>query len=1033
MNFTDIFIRRPVLACVVSLLILMFGFRAVTELPVREYPETFSTVITVRTMYPGANAELVQGFITRPIQKAMASSDGIDFIISESSEGVSQIKAQIELDYDPRAAFTDIMSKVASVRNELPRESEDPVILSETDADSPVMYIGFSSDDLTVEQITDYVARVAQPKIESVSGVAQAQIMGGSIFAMRIWLDPNKMAAYGVSPVDVSDALVANNYQSAAGGVKGEYVAIGVIAETDLHEVKEVEDIVIRTEGGSPVRISDVATVELGGENYNSAVSFNGKSGVFVGITTTPSANPLPVITEVRNIFPAILNDLPPSISAEIQYDATDYIRASIKEVFKTIIEATFIVIIVIFLFLGSARAVIVPIITIPLSLIGVFSLMLMLGYSINLLTLLAMVLAIGLVVDDAIVVLENIHRHIEHGETPFEAAIKGAREIAVPVIAMTITLAAVYAPIGFLGGLTGALFKEFAFTLAAAVVISGVVALTLTPMMCSKLLSKEVGQGRFAQGIDRFFNRLQVFYQKILQDLLKYRPIVVVFALTVLASLYFLYANTPKETAPEEDSGLIIVYASAPEYASLDYVQAYSQQFGEIFSGFPEMEYNFTIDTAGITMTNTNGGNRATAGLILKPWDQRDRSLGELTLSLQQQINSITGLQSNAVIPNRLPAAGGGDAPFQFVITSTSDYEAIYTVAEEFLQIARDSGIFAFVKNNLRFDRPQIEMSIDREKAADMGITMERIGSALARGLSEGYINRFSVEGYSYRVIPQLDRRFRLRQQDLQDIYISTKNGDVVSLSTIVKVEEKTQPNLRSQFQQLNSARIFGTLMPGYTLGDAVDFFEAQAAELLPQGMSYDYSGRTRQFVKEGKALIIAFFFSLIIIFLVLAAQYESFRDPLIILISVPMSICGALIPLNLGMATINIYTQIGLITLIGLISKHGILMVDFANHLQIEKGLSIREAIIESASIRLRPILMTTGAMVFGVVPLLLAQGAGANSRFGIGLVISTGLAVGTLFTLFVVPTMYTFLAKQRKPKEIEAAGAIEEVPAG
>ncbi len=1032
MNITDIFIRRPVLACVVSLLILMFGFRAVTELPVREYPETLSTVITVRTMYPGANAELMEGFITRPIQKAMASADGIDFIFSESAEGVSQIKAQIELDYDPQAAFTDIMSKVASVRNELPRESEDPVILSETDADSPVMYIGFNSNELTVEQITDYVARVAQPKIESVSGVAQAQIIGGSVFAMRIWLDPNKMAAYGISPTDVSDALVANNYQSAAGGIKGEYVAIGVIAETDLHDVKEFEDIVIRTEGGSPVRIKDVGITELGGENYDSAVSFNGQSGVFVGVTTTPRANPLPVITEVRDIFPSIINDLPPSINAEIQYDATDYIRASIKEVFKTIIEATFIVIIVIFLFLGSVRAVVIPMITIPLSLIGVCSLMLFLGYSINLLTLLAMVLAIGLVVDDAIVVLENIHRHIENGEPPFTAAINGAREITVPIIAMTITLAAVYAPIGFLGGLTGALFKEFAFTLAAAVLISGVIALTLTPMMCSKMLGENVGQSRFAQLVDRIFHHLQALYQKILQDLLKHRPIVVVFALTVLASLYFLYGNTKKETAPEEDSGLFLLHANAPEYASLDYVQAYSQQFNKIFNNLPEMRYNFIIDSAGLGMGNSAGGNRSIGGVILKPWDQRERSLDELRLSLQQQVDEISGLQTNAVIPNRLPAAAGGGAPVQFVITSTSDYEAIYTVAEEFLKVARESGLFAFVKNSLRFDRPQIAMSVDRDKAAYMGITMERVGAALARGLSEGYINRFSVEGYSYKVIPQLERRFRLHQQDLEDIYVSTKNGEIISLSTIVKLEEKSQPNLRSQFQQLNSARIYGTVMPGYTLGDAVEFFEAQAVELLPQGMSYDYSGRTRQFVQEGKALIIAFFFSLIIIFLVLAAQYESFRDPLIILISVPMSICGALIPLNLGLATINIYTQIGLITLIGLISKHGILMVDFANHLQVEKGLSIREAIIESASIRLRPILMTTGAMVFGVVPLLLAQGAGANSRFGIGLVISTGLAIGTLFTLFVVPTMYTFLAKQREPKEIEA-GAIEEVPSG
>lgn len=1016
MRFTDIFIRRPVLATVVSLLIFMFGLRAVIELPVREYPETESTVITIRTVYSGANAELMEGFITRPIQKAIASADGIDYLTAESTESVSQIKAIIELNYDPLAAFTDIMSKVAQVRNELPRESEDPVIISETDADSPVMYMGFSSDELSLEQITDYISRVVQPRIETVSGVAQAQIFGGNIFAMRVWLNPDKMAAYGVTPADVALALTNNNYQSAAGSTKGEYVAINVIADTDLHDVDEFSNIVIRSEQGSQVRIKDIATVELGGENYNSSVTFNGRRGIFIGITTTPRANPLPVITQVKKIFPNIVNDLPPSIQAEIQYDATEYIRSSIKEVFKTILEATLIVIAVIFLFLGSARAVIIPVITIPLSLIGVCSLMLMLGYSINLLTLLAMVLAIGLVVDDAIVVVENVHRHIENGETPFNAALNGAREITVPIIAMTITLAAVYAPIGFIGGLTGALFKEFAFTLASAVIISGIIALTLSPMMCSKILGRSNQEGRLVQVIDRVFHRLQLMYQYVLRDLLNHRAVVVVFALTVLASLYFLYGNTRKETAPEEDAGIFIVYANAPEYASLDYVRAYSKEFDDIFLSYPEMSYYFTIDTAG-----GGGSNRSIGGLILKPWDERDRTLDELRLSLQTQVNKVAGLQANAVVPNRLPGSGGGGAPIQFIITSTTDYEAIYPVAQRLLEEARNSGLFAFIKGSLNFDRPQVEISIDRNKAGDLGITMADIGSALARALSEGYVNRFSVEGYSYKVIPQVARRFRLHGDDLTNIYVQTAAGEMVSLATVATISSKAQPNVREQFQQQNSAKLFGTVMPGYTMSDAITFFESKAAELLPEGMSHDYGGRTRQFLEEGSALVFAFFFSVIVIFLVLAAQYESFRDPLIILISVPMSICGALIPLNLGLATINIYTQVGLITLIGLISKHGILMVDFANHLQMEKGLTIRQAIIKAAAIRLRPILMTTGAMAFGVIPLILAQGAGAASRFGIGLVIATGLSIGTLFTLFVVPTMYTFLARRHVAQAI------------
>ncbi|MEE9451947.1 MAG: efflux RND transporter permease subunit, partial [Gammaproteobacteria bacterium] len=779
----------------------------------------------------------------------------------------------------------------------------------------------------------------------------------------------------------------------------------------------EFNNLVIRTENGSPVYMRDIASVELGGENYNSSVTFNGQQGVFVSISVTPQANPLTVISAVKEVVPKIINALPPNLSAEIVYDATDYIRESIYEVFKTIFEATLIVIIVIYLFLGSFRAILIPVITIPLSLIGVCSLMLALGYSINLLTLLAMVLAIGLVVDDAIVVLENIHRHIEDGETPFNAALIGAREITLPVIGMTITLAAVYAPIGFIGGLTGALFKEFAFTLASAVIISGIIALTLSPMMCSKILAPRSKENRVEQWINHFFDRLQLAYQHSLQSLFNYRTLVVIFAILVFSSVFFLYSKTPKETAPDEDIGFFIVFGQAPEYASLNYLDAYSNEFDKIFTGYPEAQYYFLINTAGGAV----GGNRTIGGIILKPWSQRDRSQKEMNPLLQAQVSEVAGIQSNVVIPSRLPGVGGG-APIQLMITSSGDYETIFQAAQDMVDAALKSGLFIFIKNNLNFERPQIQVNIDRNKAADLGITMENVGIALAQNLAEGYVNRFSVDGYSYRVIPQLLRKFRFNEQSLLDIYVKTASEEMVSLATIATVATQAQPNSRGQFQQLNSAEIIGSMAPGYTIGDAVEFFQKQATELLPEGVSYDYAGQTRQFVQEGNTLLIAFFFSIILIFLVLAAQYESYRDPFIILISVPMSICGALIPLNLGLATINIYTQVGLITLIGVISKHGILMVDFANSLQRTKGLSKTAAIIEASKIRLRPILMTTAAMVFGVMPLLIATGAGAASRFGIGLVIVSGLSIGTLFTLYVVPVMYTLLAKVHQ-HEIES----------
>lgn len=1022
MKFTDLFIKRPVLAAVVSLLIFLIGLRALFSMQVRQYPKMENTTITVTTSYPGASSDVVQGFVTTPLQKSIASAEGIDYLTSDSTQGLSVISAYIKLNFDPNTAFTDVMAKVAQVRNQLPRDILDPVITKATGSTVSLMYIGFNSDELSSGQITDYLTRVVQPKLQTVFGVAQAKILGTQTFAMRVWLDPLKMAARNVSASDVSSALANNNFQAAAGTTKGEYVAFNVSAKTDLHDVEGFKQIIIKQNSdGSLVRLQDVAKVELGAESYDSSVIFDGKKAVFMGIDATPTANPLSVITDVNKVFAQLKQNFPPALHGAVVYDATKFIRSSIHEVVKTIVEATIIVIIVIYLFIGSIRSVFIPVVTIPLSLIGVCTFMLMLGYSINLLTLLAMVLAIGLVVDDAIVVVENVHRHIEEGAKPFDAAITGAREIATPVISMTITLAAVYAPIGFLGGITGSLFKEFAFTLASAVIVSGIIALTLSPMMCSKILSGKVEREHGFEGfLERNFVRLKDFYQERLDRVFNYRPIVVIFAVVVLVSCYFLYAGTTKELAPDEDQSVLFLAATGPAYANIDYMEKYTQQFNAIFRSFPETQNYFIIN-------GQQNVNSSVAGAILKPWDERKRTQAQLNPILQSKMDAITGLRV-AVFPLPSLPVSGFSLPVQFVINSTGDYPSLFDVSEKLKVAAMKSGLFMFVDNTLRFDQPQIDIEINRSKAAQMGIDMQQIAAALATAMGGNYINFFSVQGQSYKVIPQVSRAFRFNPDDIDHNYIKTASGDSIPLSTVVTLKQSITPNDRYQFQQLNGAILSGLMMPGHTIGEGLDFLREQANKTLPSGMTYDYAGQSRQFIQEGGALIFTFMFAIIIIFLVLAAQFESMRDPFIVLISVPMSICGALIPLYLGLASVNIYTQIGLITLIGLISKHGILMTDFANKLQMHEGLSIREAIKKAASIRLRPILMTTAAMVVGVVPLILASGAGAKSRFDIGLVIATGMMIGTLFTLFVVPTMYTFFA-ERKAVEPNKSNSVQD----
>lgn len=1008
--FTDIFIKRPVLATVLSLLIFLFGLQSMFALPLREYPKMENTVITVTTLYPGASAEVVQGFITSILEKSIAGADGIDYMTGSSNQGTSTIQVYVKLNYDPNAAFTNVMSKVSQVQGQLPSDSELPTIKKDTGSTIALMYISFFSDQMSAQQITDYISRVIRPRLQTVSGVSSIDIFGGNTFAMRIWLDPQRLAAVGMTAADVASVLTQNNFQSAPGKTKGEYVSYNISAKTDIHDAESFKRMVVKNNQGTLIRLEDVARVELGSQSYESTVSFNGKQAIFIGINATPEANPLDVIADIRTVLPSLEKAYPPSLKSTIVYDSTEYISASIDDVIHTIVEATIIVLIVIFLFLGSLRSVTIPIVTIPLSLVGVCTLMLLLGYSLNLLTLLAMVLAIGLVVDDAIVVVENIYRHIEEGETPYHASIKGAREIAIPVIAMTITLAAVYVPIGFMTGLTGSLFKEFAFTLACSVLISGVIALTLSPMMCSKVLNADISSNRFVHFLDKKFDQLRHYYQHRLHNVLDYRPVTVVFAILVLSSCYFLFVNTKQELAPTEDQSVLFAQSLAPQYANLDYTQAYTQQFNQIFPSFPEMEAYFIISGMGGDPTS------AFSGMMLKPWGDRSRSQQKINPELQAKVREVAGLKT-VVFPLPSLPVGGSPLPIQFVINSTADFATISQLSDQIASAARTSGIFLYVDNTLRIDKPNVDISINRDKAGQLGITMQDIGRSLASSFGGNYINFFSMEGQSYQVIPQVLRKLRLNPDQITQIYVrASTTGDMVPLSTLADFTTSAKPNSLTEFQQLNSTTIQAILAPNKTIGDGLAFLQAQAEKILPEGVNYDYAGQSRQFISEGNALIYTFFFAIIVIFLVLSAQFESFRDPIIILISVPMSICGALIPLNLGLATINIYTEVGLITLIGLISKHGILMVDFANQLQVSEGLNRRQAIEKAASIRLRPILMTTAAMILGVLPLLTASGAGAVSRFNIGLVIAMGMLIGTLFTLFVVPTMYTFIAKDR-----------------
>src|SRR5712675_1502753 len=971
MIWTDIFIKRPVLAVVVSLLILLIGFRAATSLPIRQYPKLSNTVVNVTTVYPGASADLIQGFITTPIEQAVASAEGVDYMTSSSVQGTSTIQVYIKLNFDPNQALTEVLAKVNSVKYLIPKESNDPVVTKTTGQTTAVMYLGFSSEVLSGSAISDYLTRVVQPVLSTVDGVASADILGGQTFAMRIWLDPVKMAGRNVSSNEVSAAIAANNFQAAAGQAKGYFIVSNVSTNTDLRNLDQFKRMIVKAKDGGFVRMEDIATVELAAQSSDASVAFNGEHAIFIGVQATPQGNPLTLVKGVRALFPELERNLPPSMKMKVAYDSTKFIQSSIDEVEKTLGEAVIIVVVVIFMFLASFRSVIIPVVTIPLSLIGVCSLMLIAGFSFNLLTLLAMVLAIGL------------------------------------VVSMTITLAAVYAPIGFLGGLTGSLFREFAFTLAGSVIVSGVIALTLSPMMCSVLL-KNAEEGRFARIVNRVFGSMTRWYGRQLDRSLDYRPITGLFALTILGLVGFLYLHTPKELAPEEDQGIVFSVIKGPKYANIDYLDFYGEKLDHVFASFPETDLRFALN--GI-----NGAQNGIAGMLLKPWDERKRSSIKLKPLVQAELSKIEGV--NAFAFNLPPLPGGpGGLPVQMVINSTSGFQVVYEQMLKLKDAARKSGLFIVSDSDLDFNQPIVRVKIDRSKASDLGITMASIGGTLATLLGGNYVNRFNLEGRSYQVIPQVPRDRRLSPEALGQYYVPTLTGQQVPLSTVVSIETGTDPNALTHYNQLNSATFQAVPMPGVTVGQAVDFLEQQARN-LPSGYSHDYLADSRQYVQEGNQLAITFGFALIIIFLVLAAQFESLRDPLVIMISVPMAISGALIPLFFGVATINIYTQVGLLTLLGLISKHGILMVEFANELQLNEGLDKRSAIEMAARVRLRPILMTTAAMVTGLLPLLTASGAGAASRFSIGLVVVAGMSIGTLFTLFVLPAVYVAIATDHR----------------
>lgn len=1037
MKFTDVFIRRPVLAIVVNLVIIIAGLQAVRTLNVRQYPKLESATVTVRTAYVGANADLVRGFITTPLERAIAAADGIDYIESQSVQGLSTINVRLKLNFSAGAALADISARVNQVRADLPPEAEVPAInIEPSDAQIAAMYMSFSSTILEENQVTDYLIRVVQPRLSAIEGVQRADILGGRTFAIRAWLKPEKMAALNVSPAQVRAALASNNYLAAVGQTKGALVQLNLTASTDLKSVDEFKKLVIRTQNGALVRLEDVADVVLGADTYEQDVRLSGTKATFMGVWVLPNANSVDVIGRVRKEVEAIKRELPTGMTADIAFDSTKYINNAINEVTKTLSETVLIVIVVIFLFLGSLRSVLVPLVAIPVSLIGAVFLMQVFGFTVNLLTLLAVVLAVGLVVDDAIVVVENVERNMREGKTPLEAAYAGARELVGPIVAMTITLAAVYAPIGFQGGLTGALFREFAFTLAGAVFISGFVALTLSPMMSSKLLRPHTtNQGWLPRNIDRGFELFKRTYGRMLGGVLRARPAVYIVWGVLSILIVPMYMFSPGELAPNEDQGVVFGAIDVPANATLEQLTPYTAEVQRTFASVPEFDHSFQL-------TFPTGGF---GGALMKPWEERKRSIFPIQEELSKKLMGISGIRAPAFLPSALPSAGF--FPVEFVIASTASHDELMRFAQLLVQEAMKSGQFAFPPiTDVRIDQAKTEIVVDRDKVASMGLSLQQVGADLGSMLGGNFVNRFNIDGRSYKVIPQIERAGRLTSDQLKDIHVTGPNGQLMPLSAIATMKEGVEPRTLNRFQQLNAIKISGVAPRSLEAGLKV--LEDAAAKILPAGYRIDYTGESRQLRQEGGKFLPAMGLALILIFLVLAAQFNSFRDPFVILAgSVPLAMFGALIftflkfagppgmhfkPTEGWTTTLNIYSQVGLVTLVGLVSKNAILIVEFANAQQ-EKGMSKLDAVRAAATTRLRPILMTTVATVVGHFPLTLVTGAGAVARNSIGIVLVGGMSIGTLFTLFIVPCVYVLIAKDHRGEKVheDATAAASEPP--
>ncbi len=1017
MRFTDLFIRRPVIAIVVNLIIVIAGVQAIRTLNVRQYPHSENAAVTVTTTYVGANAALVRGFITTPLERVIAAADGIDYIESESKQNLSTIRARLRLNHDATRALAEISSKVDQVRNDLPPEAEIPILnIESAESQFASAYLSYSSDVLKQNEITDFLVRIVQPRLSSIEGVQRADILGARTFAMRIWLKPDRMAALNVSPVQIRQALANNNYLSAVGQTKGSLVQVNLTANTDLRSVHEFQQLVVRDRAGPVVRLGDVADVVLGAEDYDAAVNFTGQTAVFVGIWALPNANSLDVIKRVRAEMAAMQKEIPDQIHALIAYDGTSYIQSAIRDVERTLRDTLLIVMVVIFLFLGSLRTVLVPVIAIPVSLIGGVFLMQAFGFTLNLLTLLAIVLSVGLVVDDAIVVVENVERHLREGMSPLDAALKGAHELVGPIIAMTITLAAVYTPIAFQGGLTGSLFREFALTLAGAVTISGVVALTLSPVMSAYLLKPGHEDKGLSGMINRGFERIRTTYARHLESSFKARGAIYVAWGVVSLLAFLMFSQSAKELAPTEDQGVVFGILNTPSNSTLDQLTPSIRAVHKEVISIPESEFTFQI-------TFPNGGFW---GVGLKPWDERKRSAFKVLPEVQAKVAQIPGVQTFAVLPPALP--GGGQFPVEFVLASTAESSEILGFAKQLQEKAAKSGLFAFPPQiDVKIDQPESEIEIDREKVAELGLNLQTVGQDLGAAVGGNFVNRFSVAGRSYKVIPQLARADRLTPDQMKDIYVTGPNGQLVALSTIAKIRDSVAPRALNRFNQLNAVKLSGVAIR--PLDEALTYLETEAAKILPQGYKLDYTGESRQLRTEGNKFLPAFLLAVVLIFLVLAAQFNSFRDPFVILAgSVPLGMFGALVMTFLKMpdpnmpfftngwtTTLNVYSQVGLVTLVGLVSKNGILIVDFANKLQ-EQGQSKMDAVRNAAATRLRPVLMTSFATVCGHFPLTLVTGPGAAARNSIGLVLVAGMAIGTAFTLFFVPAIYLLIARDR-----------------